>query len=49
MHVKIGTVCEETRTQIGKGRPGKDTQYQKIVKTVALVKLHIVSMIMSML
>jgi len=34
LHVKIGTTCEETHTQIGKGRPGKDTQYKQVIKTV---------------
>jgi transposase len=27
-------VQEETRTQISKGRPGKDTQYKQVIKTV---------------
>ena len=34
LHVKIGTTREETRTQIGKGRPGKDTQYKQVIRTV---------------
>jgi len=34
LHVKLGTTLEETRTQIGKGRPSKDTQYKQIIKTV---------------
>lgn len=34
LHVKIGTTREETRTQIGKGRPSKDTQYKHVIKTV---------------
>jgi len=34
LHVKIGTTCEETRTQIGKGRPSKDTQYKQVIRTV---------------
>ena len=34
LHVKIGTAHEETRTQIGKGRPSKDTQYKHVIKTV---------------
>ena len=33
-HIDIGTVYEETRKQIGKGRPGKSTQYKRIIKTV---------------
>lgn len=33
-HVNIGTVQEETRTQIGKGRPSKHTQYRRVIKTV---------------
>ena len=34
LHVKIGTTREETRTQIGKGRPGKNTQYKQVIKIV---------------
>ncbi len=33
-HIDIGTVYEETRTQKGKGRPGKNTQYKRLIKTV---------------
>ena len=33
-HVDIGTAREEKRTQIGRGRPGKNTQYKRVVKHV---------------
>ena len=34
LHVDIGTAREETRTQIGKGRPGPHTKYKRRIKTV---------------
>jgi transposase len=34
LHVEIGTTREETRRQIGKGRPGPDTKYKRTIKTV---------------
>jgi transposase len=34
LHVEMGTTREETRKQIGKGRPGPDTKYKRIIKTV---------------
>ncbi len=33
-HVDVGTVYEETRKQKGKGRPGKNTKYKRIIKEV---------------
>ena len=33
-HVDIGAVYEETRKQKGRGRPGKNTQYKRILKKV---------------
>ena len=33
-HIDIGTAHEESRVQIGKGRPGKNTQYKQIIKTI---------------
>jgi transposase len=33
-HVDIGTAREEKRKQIGRGRPGKNTQYKRVVKRV---------------
>lgn len=33
-HVDIGTAREEQRTQIGKGRPGRNTKYKRVIKHV---------------
>ena len=33
-HTDIGTAREESRTQIGKGRPGKNTRYKRVIKHV---------------
>jgi len=33
-HVSMGTIDEETRKQIGKGRPGPNTKYNRIITTV---------------
>jgi transposase len=33
-HVDIGTAREETRTQIGRGRPGPNTKYKRRIKTI---------------
>jgi transposase len=33
-HVDIGTAREETRKQIGKGRPSKNTQYKRVIKSI---------------
>ena len=37
-HVDIGILYEETRKQKGKGRPGKNTQYQRIIKEVCALR-----------
>lgn len=33
-HISTGTIEEEDRIQIGKGRPGKHTKYKRIITTV---------------
>ena len=34
-HLEIGTTREEYRLQVGKGRPGKNTEYRRRIKTIS--------------
>ena len=34
LNIEIGTTCQQRRVQIGKGRPGKKTQYRREVSTI---------------